>query len=172
MKWLSTSVVLLSIGLSGCVSDKAIYADYGNLACGGIDVYEGEFWPSVVNFDFDDRTLDVVEKRKLDNAIMVLKNNPDLKVAIVGSADPEGTLNYNRRLAHDRSAVVAEYFVANNIVAERLVVSGVADRLPFILTNDKAVNRVNRRAHLILLDADFNPVSMRYNPTDNSSNAQ
>ena len=34
MKLLTTSLVLLSIGISGCVSNQAIYADYGDLACG------------------------------------------------------------------------------------------------------------------------------------------
>ncbi len=166
MQWLTRSIMFLGIGLSGCVSDDAIYANYGDLACGGIQIVEGDYWPSVVNFDFDDIALTQAETTKLHQAIRLLEKYPDLNVALVGSTDLEGSNKYNQKLANKRAKAVANYLSQKGIAVERLVVFGLGEEAPFVLTNDKATNRVNRRVNLILLNADFYPVNMRYNPAD------
>lgn len=166
MQWLTRSMMFLGVGLSGCVSDDAIYANYGDLACGGIQVVEGDYWPAVVNFDFDDIALTQIETMKLHQAIQLLEKHPDLNVAVVGSTDYEGSDKYNQKLANRRAEVVANFLSDKGIAVERLVVFGLGEEAPFVLTNSKAINRVNRRVNLILLNADFYPVNMRYNPAD------
>ncbi len=158
--------MLLGVGLSGCVSDDAIYANYGDLACGGIQVVEGDYWPSVVNFDFDDIALTQAETMKLYQAIQLLEKHPDLNVALVGSADFEGSDKYNQKLANRRAEVVGNFLTEKGIALERIVVVGLSEQAPFVLTNSQIINRVNRRVNLILLNGDFYPVNMRYNPAD------
>lgn len=173
MKLLAKVLIpFVGIGLSGCVADRAIYTDYGDLACGGVQVFEGDFWPSVVNFDFDKRTLERGELMKLNKALQVLKKHPNVNVAVVGSADVMGQVKYNKALAKSRADVVADYFIKNGISVDRMVVLGIGTQGTLIKSQNKAVNRVNRRTHLILLDADFNPVSVRYNPSVINSSAK
>lgn len=173
MKLLSTSVFLVSIGLAGCVSNEAIYADYGELACGGsTTVIEGHFWPSVVNFGFDKKQLDLQQQNAIKQAAQLLKANPNLNVAVIGSADSTGKDSYNNALAKDRANVVADYLQQHGVLPHRIVTLGTGSREPFVITQNEAENRVNRRTQLILLGADYNPVSMQYSPVASHSSAQ
>ncbi|MCD9514785.1 OmpA family protein [Photobacterium carnosum] len=173
MKLLTTSLVLLSIGISGCVSNQAIYADYGDLACGQTTtVVGGHYWPAVVNFDFDNKLLCKEQQQELDQAAQLLKANPTLNIAVIGSADYSGKADYNDQLAKARAVVVANYLQQQGISSHRIVTLGTGSREPFIISNNKTDNRVNRRTQLILLGADFNPVSMQYNSVASHSSAQ
>ncbi len=166
MKWLTRSMVFLGLGLSGCVSDDAIYANYGDLACGGISITQDDYWPAVVNFGFDETLLTSAEKVKLKKATQLLLKHPMLTAAVVGSADPVGSLEYNKKLADERAEVVANYFTTQGISLERLIVFGLGERASFVESENQKVNRVNRRVNLILLDDNFNPVSMKYSSAD------
>ncbi|UKA26956.1 OmpA family protein [Photobacterium damselae subsp. damselae] len=173
MKLLSTSVFLVSIGLAGCVSNEEIYADYGELACGGsTTVIEGHYWPSVVNFDFDEKLLGSKQQDAIKQAAQLLKANPNLNVAVIGSADSTGKDSYNNALAKDRANVVADYLQQHGVLPHRIVTLGTGSREPFVITQNEAENRVNRRTQLILLGADYNPVSMQYSPVASHSSAQ
>ncbi|MEC6823341.1 OmpA family protein [Photobacterium piscicola] len=173
MKLLTTSLLFLSVGISGCVSNEAIYADYGDLACGNTTtVIDGHYWPTVVNFDFDKKSLDVQQQHALDQAAQLLQTNPTLNVAVIGSADNSGKAGYNDQLAKARADVVANYLQRQGLAEHRIVTLGSGSREPFIVSNNKISNRVNRRTQLILLDADFNPVSMQYNAVASHSSAQ
>ncbi|MEC6813830.1 OmpA family protein [Photobacterium toruni] len=173
MKLLTTSFLFLSVGISGCVSNQAIYADYGDLACGQTTtVVEGHYWPTVVNFDFDTKSLDKAQQRELDKAAQLLIMNPTLNIAVIGSADYSGKTGYNDKLAKARAVVVARYLEQQGVSSHRIITLGTGSREPFIISNNKTENRVNRRTQLILLGADFNPVSMQYNSVASHSSAK
>lgn len=150
--------------LSGCVSDKAIYTDYGKFAC-----YKEQpeikslFWPSVINFEFDSSNISESEKIKLSQAIKVLNEYLSFNLAIIGATDPEGSVEYNDALSLRRASAVSEYLRGQGIARSRLVLIGTGEHELFINTNNQQKNRANRRTQLILLDAKNNPVDIYFN---------
>ncbi len=150
--------------VSGCVSDRAIYTDYGKLACQKIcpDI-KSLFWPSVINFDFDKSNITDSEKLKLTQAIKVLKDYPLFNIAIIGATDPEGSIEYNDELSLRRSIVVSQYLQSQGITRSRMVLMGTGEHELFVNTNNEQKNRANRRTQLILLDANHNPVDLYFN---------
>ncbi|SMY18041.1 OmpA family protein [Photobacterium aquimaris] len=150
--------------LSGCVSDNAIYADYGKWAC-----YKEQpkvqslFWPSVINFDFNQSNIAESEEIKLSQAVKVLKEYSSFNLAVIGATDPEGTPEYNDALSLRRATAVSQYLQRQGIARSRLVLIGTGENELFINTDDQKKNRANRRTQLILLDAKHNPVDIYFN---------
>lgn len=58
-----------------------------------------EPWPTVINFGFDESHTVGAQHQKLMSAAMILKQNPSLNVAVIGSADSSGQNAYNDVLA-------------------------------------------------------------------------
>ncbi|PSV27722.1 MULTISPECIES: OmpA family protein [unclassified Photobacterium] len=148
---------------SGCVKEEEIFVDYGDLSQLDSDLYSVYYeWPSVINFDFDDFQLDYGDKLKLDKVAQTLLSNIELKVALIGSADPEGSKNYNNKLSQNRALSVARYLIDSGVMRTRIVVtsSGVSNK--YLKTNDRDANFVNRRVQILLLGTDSNPVEMMY----------
>ncbi|PSW65005.1 OmpA family protein [Photobacterium leiognathi] len=154
-------LLLVCTYMSGCVSDRAIYADYGPLACQkACPQVVIDAWPSVVNFGFDKSELTPAEMNRLANAVNVLQQNPSFKVAVVGSTDPEGSEEYNDALSMRRAQVVGDYLQSQGISPSRMTLIGTGERELFIHTDSRSDNRANRRTQLILLDANHEPVTM------------
>ncbi|PTB31825.1 OmpA family protein [Photobacterium phosphoreum] len=157
-------LLLICAFVSGCVSNGAIYTDYGKFSCQREKpIVQSLFWPSVINFDFDSSNINELEKRKLMQAISVLNKYSTLNVAIVGATDPEGSIEYNDALSLRRASAVSEYLRGQGIARSRLVLIGTGENELFIDTNDQQKNRANRRTQLILLDAKNNPVDIYFN---------
>lgn len=156
-------LLLVCTYLSGCVSDKAIYADYGNLACQRVCPEVSIIpWPSVVNFDFDKSSLTESEKNKITQAVEVLKENTSFNVAVIGATDQMGTDEYNNALSLRRANIVGEYLESQGINSSRITLIGTGEKELFIKTNNESKNRANRRTQLILLDANHDPVTLFY----------
>ena len=101
------------------------------------------------NFDFDKATLKPVGKAKLDSAVTVLNQFPDMRVEVQGHTDSVGTLDYNQALSERRAKAAVDYLVSKGIAASRLVPRGYSKTQP-IATNDTPEGRaLNRRVMLI-----------------------
>lgn len=181
MKFAMTVLFLNSLLLSGCVSDRAIYAEYGKLECGNntpppapieIVVDTTEPWPTVINFGFDESHTVGNQHQKLMSAAMILKQNPSLNVAVIGSADSSGKNAYNNVLAQKRAKYITDALEQQGISASRIITMSTGAREQFVVTNNKQRNRVNRRVQLILLGDDFNPVSLQYKTATDHLSAQ
>lgn len=60
----------------------------------------------------------------LDEAIVVLKNNPQMKIEIQGHTDSVASKPYNQKLSEKRANAVKAYFVSKGISADRLSTKG------------------------------------------------
>jgi len=104
-----------------------------------------------VNFDFDKSNIRPDARPILDEAIRVLKAEPDIRVSIQGHTDSIGTDAYNLRLSQRRAESVREYLIRGGIAASRLEAVGKGESQP-VASNDTADGRAqNRRAELIVL---------------------
>lgn len=80
-----------------------------------------------------------------------MKQNPDLKVAVVGHTDSTGDFNYNTRLSERRAKAIVQALVKDGVAADRLAAVGVGPLSP-AATNDTAEGRSqNRRVELVLI---------------------
>jgi len=96
---------------------------------------------------FDSASADIKPESKamFDNALEVLKSNPNVTVEIQGYADSSGNADFNLKLSERRAQSVKDYLVANGIDPSRLTVKGYGIANP-VASNDTATGRAyNRR---------------------------
>jgi outer membrane protein OmpA-like peptidoglycan-associated protein len=80
-----------------------------------------------------------------------MKQNPNLKVAVVGHTDSTGDFNYNIKLSERRAKAIVQALVKDGVAADRLAAVGVGPLSP-VATNDTAEGRAqNRRVELVLI---------------------
>jgi len=85
---------------------------------------------------------------ELDDAVVILKDNPDLRIVIEGHTDGKGTEAYNQKLSERRANSVMEYFKKKGISQDRLSSKGYGLTKP-VATNATADGRtLNRRVEL------------------------
>lgn len=114
-------------------------------AKGHIDLYG-------INFDFNKAAIKPESRPVLDEIASYLRNNPDLKLRIVGHTDGVGGPDFNQQLSQERAtAVVEELIRGYAIEAERLVGEGAGMMSP-VAPNDTDEGRArNRRVELVAL---------------------
>ena len=108
-------------------------------------------------FDFNKASIDPSSKPKLDEAIAVLKEYPDVKIKIVGHTDAVGTDEFNRTLSEERAAAVKQYLVDGGIDASRITTEGRGSSEP-VASNDNEEGRAkNRRIDFEIVSAGPQP---------------
>lgn len=81
---------------------------------------------------------------------ILLKNNPTLKVYVVGHTDNVGSLESNLKLSKERADAVVNSLVANyGISADRLKAHGVASLAPVASNDTEEGKAMNRRVELV-----------------------
>ncbi len=105
-----------------------------------------------IQFDFNKATIKSESAPILDEAAVILENNPGIRVEIQGHTDNIGSYSYNMRLSQRRAAAVVEYLVSiHGVNAARLESHGYGYTLP-IADNASEEGRVqNRRVDFVIL---------------------
>ena len=85
---------------------------------------------------------------ELDEAILVLNNNPDVKVRLDGHTDNQGKPQANMVLSENRAKAARDYMVAKGIAADRLTTKGFGLTKPIATNNTEAGRALNRRVEL------------------------
>jgi len=99
-----------------------------------------------VHFEFDSSTLDDVAKQALVDNILIMKDNPDIRVEVQGHADERGTTEYNLALGQRRADTVYKYMVAQGLSSSRLTVLSYGEEVPLVSGSDEVAWSKNRRA--------------------------
>lgn len=101
-----------------------------------------------VNFDFDKAVIRHDAADILDEAAEILRDQPDVEVAVDGHTDALGKDDYNQRLSERRAQAVADYLSSHGVAASRLRVRGFGESRP-VASNDSEEGRAqNRRVEL------------------------
>ncbi|MBK7973710.1 MAG: OmpA family protein [Deltaproteobacteria bacterium] len=99
-----------------------------------------------LTFDFDKAV--IKNPASLDEAITIMKANPNLTGEIRGYTDGKGTEKYNQKLSERRANAVREYFIQHGIAADRIRAKGYGMANP-VASNDTEEGRAqNRRVEL------------------------
>jgi OOP family OmpA-OmpF porin len=84
----------------------------------------------------------------INGVLIVLRENPSLKVEIDGHTDSTGSAAFNQTLSEQRAKAVLEYFVSKGISRGRLIAKGFGPSNP-VASNVTAEGRAkNRRVEL------------------------
>lgn len=97
-----------------------------------------------IYFDFDKFNIREESRTELRKVIDLLRNDPSLKLEILGHTDAFGSNTYNQTLSENRCSSTYQYLVAQGIGQDRLVLAGFSEENP-IDTNDSNSGRQNNR---------------------------
>lgn len=102
-----------------------------------------------VFFGFNRDELSPEAKKTLDANIQWLKANPGVRITVEGFCDDRGTEAYNLTLGERRAKAVRAYLVAGGIDPGRISTKSYGKDRPFVLGNDEAAWKANRRARIV-----------------------
>ena len=97
-----------------------------------------------VFFETGAATLKNVSKAELDKLVVLLTDNPTMKIQINGHTDNVGSPEINQKLSLNRATAVMNYLIEKGVASERLRAKGFGESQP-IDTNDTAEGRRNNR---------------------------
>ena len=101
-----------------------------------------------VNFDTNKADIKPGSYQVLDDAVDVLKKNPQVKLEVRGHTDNRGSAKYNQQLSEKRAKSVVDYFVSKGIEQTRMKSAGYGLTKP-AASNDTPEGRAqNRRVEL------------------------
>ncbi len=103
-----------------------------------------------IYYESNSAELTASSKKVLDEFIIFLSENPNIKVDIEGHTDNVGPDQANLILSQNRAKSVYDYLVANGISASRLGWKGYGESKP-VATNDTEQGRaLNRRTEFLI----------------------
>ncbi|MCX7822162.1 MAG: OmpA family protein [Syntrophobacterales bacterium] len=101
-----------------------------------------------IHFDFDKYNIKPEWVPVLDEAVEILKKNPNIKVTIEGHTDYIGTVAYNQKLSEKRAKAVYDYFLSKGISADRMKTIGYGELKPKADNKTVEGRAINRRVEL------------------------
>lgn len=103
-----------------------------------------------IHFDFDSDAVRADSKPTLDEIATLLRNDPGLRLSVVGHTDAKGGADYNRDLSRRRAASVLSALVGSySIDAGRLDSRGAGAAEPVASNDDEDGRARNRRVELV-----------------------
>ncbi|MFQ5651223.1 MAG: OmpA family protein [bacterium] len=98
-----------------------------------------------VFFDFDKYELKSESHPELNRLARILKNNPEMKVEILGHTDHVGTEAYNLWLSEQRAHAVVDYLISVGCEASKLTAIGYGKSKPIASNETEEGRQKNRR---------------------------
>jgi len=108
-------------------------------------------YAAVVLFDINSAEVKSESYPMLNDAVLIMKKNPDLTVEIDGHTDNTGTAAYNMTLSEKRAEAIKDHLVTRGIDPKRLTTKGFGFTKPAASNDTKAGRAKNRRV-------EFTPV--------------
>lgn len=113
---------------------------------GDVIVLEG------VTFAFDSDRITADERGTLNEAVAILRRNPEVRVEVAGHTDSVGTAAYNVSLSDRRARAVLEFLAAQGIDRARMRARGYGQAEPIADNATDAGRAQNRRVELRVLE--------------------
>ena len=105
-----------------------------------------------IQFEFDKSRLTEASLPILNNTVITMLNNPELKIEISGHTCNMGSANYNQGLSERRAKAVYEYLIAKGVESSRLTYKGYGLTKPMV-SNDTLAGKIkNRRVEFKVIE--------------------
>jgi OOP family OmpA-OmpF porin len=84
----------------------------------------------------------------MNEALAVLKANPNLTVEVYGHTDSTASSDYNQKLSEARAKAVRDYFINQGVQPERIQAKGFGETRPIASNETEEGRALNRRVEL------------------------
>ena len=105
-------------------------------------------YAALVLFDFNSAEVKSEAHPMLNEAVLIMEKNPDLKVEVDGHTDSIGPAAYNMTLSEKRAEAIKDHFVSRGIDPNRLTTKGFGLTNPAVSNDTKEGRAKNRRVEL------------------------
>lgn len=102
-----------------------------------------------LNFDTDKATLRPDAQPVLAEVLKLLLQSPDLRLAVQGHTDDQGTLAHNQQLSDARARTVVATLTQAGIAPDRLTAAGFGQTMPVADNTTETGRAQNRRVELV-----------------------
>jgi outer membrane protein OmpA-like peptidoglycan-associated protein len=102
-------------------------------------------------FELGKAVLSAESSEELDRLILILSDNPEMKIEISGHTDSSGSQVVNARLSTERARAVVDYLIKNGIEASRLTYRGYGSDQPVADNATGEGRALNRRVEFKIL---------------------
>lgn len=108
------------------------------------------------NIQFETGKYDLLPESyiELDKLVLMLSENPKLKVQILGHTDNVGKENDNQLLSSQRAKIVVDYLIGKKIALDRLTSKGMGAQQPLTDNLTEQGRAMNRRTEMLILSND------------------
>lgn len=103
-------------------------------------------------FDFDKSSIKAESANELARLVMLMNDNPNVKVEISSHTDDIGSLEYNQKLSENRSKAVTDYLISKGILSGRLISKGYGESQPIEKNDTEQGRQHNRRTEFKILE--------------------
>lgn len=104
-----------------------------------------------VFFEIGAATLKNTSKAELDKLVILLQENPTMKIQINGHTDNVGLPQNNQILSLNRATAVMNYLIEKGIESERLRAKGFGENKPIDTNDTEKGRRNNRRTEFMII---------------------
>jgi outer membrane protein OmpA-like peptidoglycan-associated protein len=123
------------------------------LPMGGLDKYSPYkvLKTSKAYFELGKNTLNAQGYENLNEAIEILKKEPDLILLVAGHTDDLGSEEFNMLLSFKRAESIQKYCAGKGIDEKRVILSGYGKKYPEVTGTSAAARSKNRRIELRIM---------------------
>jgi len=105
---------------------------------------------SEASFDFNKSTLKPEFKPTLNKVAGVLRDDPSLRIRVVGHTDSVGSETYNQQLSEKRARATADYLISQGVSSSQVAVEGRGESEPRASNSTAEGRAQNRRVEIYL----------------------
>lgn len=105
---------------------------------------------SEASFAFDRADIKPEFKPTLNKVAGVLRDDPNVRITIIGFTDSIGTEDYNLRLSMRRARATADYLISQGVSQDQILARGLGEAEPRASNETEAGRAQNRRVEIYL----------------------
>lgn len=105
---------------------------------------------SEASFAFDRADIKPEFKPTLDKVAAVLRDDPNVRITIIGFTDSMGSEEYNQRLSERRAKATADYLISRGVSSSQIASKGLGESEPRASNDTEAGRAQNRRVEIYL----------------------
>lgn len=105
---------------------------------------------SEASFAFDRADIRPEFKPTLDKVAAVLRDDPNVRISVIGFTDSIGSEEYNQRLSERRAKATADYLISRGVSSSQVISRGLGESEPRASNTTEAGRAQNRRVEIYL----------------------
>lgn len=105
----------------------------------------------VMEIQFDSQDIKPANYEEVDHLFRLMKDNPEIRVRILGHTDNQGDAEFNRKLSENRAKHIRDYLISKGIAVERLEYIGYGYDKPVASNDSEEGRQRNRRTEFEII---------------------